>query len=212
MVYGVLQLINFAHGDVFMVGAMLTLVLGRGRSGSSTPAGRDISRGCVRARARHRDHRLRRARVRSSSGSPTARCATSRASTRSSPPSASRCCWSSAGSTEASSGRRRSRFPPTCCPGFDEPLFAHRRRSSSAAWTRWSWASRSLLMLALTLHRAAARKTGLALRACQLPLRHRVADGHQHQPHHQLHVRPRLVPGGRRRACCTPSSTRRSSR
>src|SRR3954470_10332676 len=27
MVYGVLQLINFAHGDVFMVGAILTLVL-----------------------------------------------------------------------------------------------------------------------------------------------------------------------------------------
>ena len=27
MVYGVLQLINFAHGDVFMIGAMLTLVL-----------------------------------------------------------------------------------------------------------------------------------------------------------------------------------------
>jgi branched-chain amino acid transport system permease protein len=29
MVYGVLQLINFAHGDVFMVGAVLTLLLAR---------------------------------------------------------------------------------------------------------------------------------------------------------------------------------------
>src|SRR5690349_22207087 len=29
MVYGVLQLINFAHGDVFMVGAILTLVAAR---------------------------------------------------------------------------------------------------------------------------------------------------------------------------------------
>src|SRR5256885_13955598 len=29
MVYGVLQLINFAHGDVFMIGAMLTLVFAR---------------------------------------------------------------------------------------------------------------------------------------------------------------------------------------
>src|SRR6476619_1064199 len=29
MVYGVLQLINFAHGDVFMVGAILTLVLAK---------------------------------------------------------------------------------------------------------------------------------------------------------------------------------------
>src|SRR3954470_16660391 len=27
MVYGVLQLINFAHGDVFMVGALVTLVV-----------------------------------------------------------------------------------------------------------------------------------------------------------------------------------------
>src|SRR3954453_19812657 len=30
MVYGVLQLINFAHGDVFMVGAVLTLLIARG--------------------------------------------------------------------------------------------------------------------------------------------------------------------------------------
>src|SRR3954464_8130551 len=41
MVYGVLQLINFAHGDVFMVGAMLTLVSARrlhfvGANGSLT--------------------------------------------------------------------------------------------------------------------------------------------------------------------------------
>ena len=30
MVYGVLQLINFAHGDIFMVGGILTLLLARG--------------------------------------------------------------------------------------------------------------------------------------------------------------------------------------
>src|SRR6476620_6082282 len=29
MVYGVLQLINFAHGDVFMVGAVVTLIVAR---------------------------------------------------------------------------------------------------------------------------------------------------------------------------------------
>src|SRR5688500_17756151 len=38
MVYGVLQLINFAHGDVFMVGAMLALVLARA-FGFVTPVG-----------------------------------------------------------------------------------------------------------------------------------------------------------------------------
>src|ERR1700710_2110170 len=31
MVYGVLQLINFAHGDVFMVGAMVSLYAATGR-------------------------------------------------------------------------------------------------------------------------------------------------------------------------------------
>ncbi|MGH7176493.1 MAG: branched-chain amino acid ABC transporter permease, partial [Tepidisphaeraceae bacterium] len=36
MVYGVLQLINFAHGDVFMVGAIVTLVLAR-KFGFVTP-------------------------------------------------------------------------------------------------------------------------------------------------------------------------------
>ena len=29
MVYGTLSMINFAHGDVFMVGAVLTLILAR---------------------------------------------------------------------------------------------------------------------------------------------------------------------------------------
>src|SRR5215217_7321368 len=38
MVYGVLQLINFAHGDVFMVGALLALVLARAM-GFVTPDG-----------------------------------------------------------------------------------------------------------------------------------------------------------------------------
>jgi branched-chain amino acid transport system permease protein len=38
MVYGVLQLINFAHGDVFMVGAMVTLVAAR-MFGFVTPTG-----------------------------------------------------------------------------------------------------------------------------------------------------------------------------
>jgi branched-chain amino acid transport system permease protein len=42
MVYGVLQLINFAHGDVFMVGAVLTLVLARA-FGFVTPEGVDAS-------------------------------------------------------------------------------------------------------------------------------------------------------------------------
>ena len=42
MVYGVLQLINFAHGDVFMVGAVLALVLARAM-GFVTPGGIDAS-------------------------------------------------------------------------------------------------------------------------------------------------------------------------
>ena len=42
MVYGVLQLINFAHGDVFMVGAMLTLVLGAQVGFRRRPNGDDV--------------------------------------------------------------------------------------------------------------------------------------------------------------------------
>ena len=39
MVYGVLQLINFAHGDVFMVGAMVALYAATGRVPPSMPGG-----------------------------------------------------------------------------------------------------------------------------------------------------------------------------
>src|SRR5215475_523473 len=37
MVYGVLQLINFAHGDVFMVGAMVSLYAATGRVAPALP-------------------------------------------------------------------------------------------------------------------------------------------------------------------------------
>src|SRR5579859_8024512 len=37
MVYGVLQLINFAHGDVFMVGAMVSLYAATGRVPPTLP-------------------------------------------------------------------------------------------------------------------------------------------------------------------------------
>src|SRR5881396_1482052 len=37
MVYGVLQLINFAHGDVFMVGALVSLFAATGRLPAGMP-------------------------------------------------------------------------------------------------------------------------------------------------------------------------------
>src|SRR5256885_4317857 len=37
MVYGVLQLINFAHGDIFMVGAMVSLYAATGRMPQALP-------------------------------------------------------------------------------------------------------------------------------------------------------------------------------
>src|SRR5437879_1133316 len=37
MVYGVLQLINFAHGDVFMIGAMVSLYAATGRVPPALP-------------------------------------------------------------------------------------------------------------------------------------------------------------------------------
>src|SRR5471032_774198 len=62
MVYGVLQLINFAHGDVFMLGAMVGWYASARWTGEAKSP---------------------------SIGSPIARCARRPRSTRSSPPSAS---------------------------------------------------------------------------------------------------------------------------
>ena len=38
LVYGILELINFAHGDVFMLGAMMTVDVTSAGSGSATTA------------------------------------------------------------------------------------------------------------------------------------------------------------------------------
>ena len=80
MVYGILKLLNFAHGDVMMVGAFVGWgVLGR-FGGSRTP--RVAGRAPDRADAPGGDVGVRRARASRSSGSPTARCVRLRASRR----------------------------------------------------------------------------------------------------------------------------------
>src|SRR4029450_5697326 len=43
MVYGVLQLINFAHGDVFMVGAVVALFAATGRLPAYMPLWRHVA-------------------------------------------------------------------------------------------------------------------------------------------------------------------------
>ena len=69
MVYGILKLINFAHSEVFMMGAYAGLFLIAAFGGASLAA--------LRGRGGHalRDGARRRARRRSSSASPTRRCA-----------------------------------------------------------------------------------------------------------------------------------------
>ena len=80
MVYGIIELINFAHGDIFMVGAFLSLVLPGGILGAQTGPIDRASRSLIarsllvalrRSRCRHG-----RPQRRASSGSPIGRCAT----------------------------------------------------------------------------------------------------------------------------------------
>ena len=85
MVYGVLKLINFAHGDVMMVGVYLGYARGL-RAGPADAAVLALGRA---AHLPGGDGRRARCWASSSSASPTGRCARSRGSPRSSPPSAS---------------------------------------------------------------------------------------------------------------------------
>ena len=75
MVYGVLRFINFAHGDVYMLGAFAGSI--------SAPKLLSVFGGSPSSRRRdgspaRRDGHLRRRSASSSSGSATGRCATAR--------------------------------------------------------------------------------------------------------------------------------------
>ena len=80
MVYGILKLLNFAHGDVYMIGAYIALGVLTAFGGATNPA---ISIWLVLvADVPRRDGRLRRGSASRSSGSPTGRSARLPASRR----------------------------------------------------------------------------------------------------------------------------------
>ena len=82
LVYGIIELINFAHGDVFMWGTMVTVTVAAHWLGlNGVAAGVGDTLGCL-ADAARRDDVLRRRSTSSSSASPTGRCATRRSSRR----------------------------------------------------------------------------------------------------------------------------------
>ena len=77
MVYGIIQLINFAHGEVVMIGAMVAFTVinaARRRGHAAAGGGAD--------RHRLRDPGVHAGRATRWSGWPTGRCATRRASRR----------------------------------------------------------------------------------------------------------------------------------
>ena len=86
MVYGVMRLINFAHGDLCILGAFIGLTFLTGTAGSGHPGAALLLLAFVR-----RDPGGRRRRPRCWSSSPTARCARPTAWPRWSPRSARRC-------------------------------------------------------------------------------------------------------------------------
>ena len=80
LVYGILKLLNFAHGDVFMVGSFIGFGVLQLLGGSADPIVPDVA--AARPDHARGDGRLRGCSASRSSGSPTGRCATRPASRR----------------------------------------------------------------------------------------------------------------------------------
>ena len=80
MVYGILKLLNFAHGDVYMIGAFMGFGVLSLLGGALSPSDQRLA--ADRAHVRRLDARLRRSRRRDRALRLPARCATRRASRR----------------------------------------------------------------------------------------------------------------------------------
>ena len=80
LVYGVLKLLNFAHGDVFMVGTFVGFGVLKVLGGSANPKVPDLA--AAHARHARRDGRCAPCSASRSSDSPTGRSATRRESRR----------------------------------------------------------------------------------------------------------------------------------
>ncbi len=206
MVYGVLKLINFAHGDVMMVGtfgayavAPLAWAGPPSRRCSASPPSSWWRWGAARCSGS------------SSSGLPTARCARSRVSPRSSPPSASRFTLSYGFQLDFGPlpGAAPRAFPEVIPP---REWFVFGDRTVVI----WNWQVISLLialllMVALqTLVYRTPLRTGDARGVLRPP--HGRPDGHPGGPGHRAHLHAGQRSGGRRRASSSQSRTRSSSR
>ena len=80
LVYGVLKLLNFAHGDVFMVGSFIGFGVLKVLGGAGDPKLPGLAP--AHADGARRDGRAAPSSASPSSASPTGRCATRRASPR----------------------------------------------------------------------------------------------------------------------------------
>ena len=84
LVYGIIELINFAHGDVFMIGSMLAFFLISILFGVTADTPVLLKIGIILIDLGRDDAGSRRSSTWASSGSPTSRCATHRSWPRSS--------------------------------------------------------------------------------------------------------------------------------
>ena len=193
MVYGVLKLINFAHGDIYMVGAFVGFYLGNALGVRGHAVARNGG-------PRHRSVRWRSARcigLRHRAARVPAAPQPRRASPRSSPRSASRSC-----SSTASSSRRSSSLPIEFPPGPTPRFFP---RSSSAP-SRLGLRPLRRHDVELRGHRRSCVAFGLMVGAAvhRLPdeVRHgdarrllrldgRRPHGHPGEPRHRRHVHAR---------------------
>ena len=179
MVYGVLRLINFAHGDVFMIGAFVGYYVGAAGSASSrrgTPALRPACSRCRAGRVDGRRAALLGSLIERLAYRPLRNAAAHDAADhrdRRLAPAANPAASSSSGPTRSSS---------RCCIER-AALDVQRRRRRAHQHRRCSIFGVTLvLMLALQLHRAATRRSAWRMRAVSFNFDDRDADGHQRQP------------------------------
>ena len=195
MVYGIIELINFAHGDVFMVGAFVGLVflttLGfNGADQRPAPADRGPGRRLRghRCRPRHRRRRHRAVRL---------------------PAAAQRAAPGAADHRDRRLVHPAERRPASALSG--SPVQRDSRRSSRPTWSSTIGGAIDprlslfiivvavVLMVALQLFVGRTR-LGRAMRSDGPRPRRRRADGREHQPHDRDHV-----PHRRRRSRAPPA-------
>ena len=197
LVYGIIELINFAHGDVFMLGTMVTITVANGWLGLNGTQAWYVTiplvvvalaaamAFCGDAQRHHRAHRLPAAAQRAQAGAADHRH-------RHVVPAPEHRSGHLGLQRAAADGIRREHLP---------------RASRSSASAASPTARTSLIVVLITIpvllalvYLVRSTKQGKAMRAVGAGHGREPDDGHRRRPHHRVHVRARRRAGRRGRA------------